>query len=510
MDDIVNNARRNILKGGASLAAMPFVSTLGFMAANNAKAAEACTPERLSAMVQSPYGAVAPVADLTTGLPLLQLPAGFTYRSMGWRDDIMTDGRPCPSNHDGMAVVRSRRIGRSTELTLIRNHELGTATPSSIRLLDAPIYDHAGTGNLPSGGTTTIILRDGVLTEIRPSLGGTLTNCAGGVTPWETWLSCEENTTDRTSVGGKKHGYVFEVSPDPDETTAEPIVEMGRFRHEAVAVDPSNNFAYQTEDLSPTSMLYRFEPENNAGGVNTYADGGKLYAARVSAIVASCSYSSVETVNQSGFSAPFLNDEYQLEWVELANPDAAPININVLGTVRNVSGPFAQGWSAGCARMLRGEGIWYHAGKMYIVDTAAGSEGAVWELNLATQRIKCIYVSQTQLAGNNVDNITVSPRGGILCCEDGGTSNDGALGNGLRLFGLTLQGLPYLFAKNNVNFTAAQYAAAGKNLGGGTGNQLGSEFAGACFDPTGRIMFVNTYAPGMTYAITGPWANGNL
>ncbi len=503
-----NASRRRLLKSGAGLAAAPFVTTLGMMATRNAQAQTAgCA--RLVGMIASPYGTVAPVADLTTGLNLLQLPPGFSYKSMGWRDDPMTDGRLCPNAHDGMAVVRSRRVGRSTELTLIRNHELGTASAASLRLVNAPVYDHSGTGNLPSGGTTTMVVRDGVMVEVRPSLGGTMTNCAGGVTPWETWLTCEENSSDRTSVGGRKHGYVFEVSPNPGETTAQPIFDMGRFNHEAVAIDPSTNFAYETEDANPVAGLYRYEPDNTSGGVNTLADGGTLKAARIRAIVSSC-YTTVEQANQTGFAAPFLGDEYELEWVELATPDSNPTTASVLGTTRNVSGPFAQAWAQGCARMLRGEGIWYHAGKIYIVDTAAGAEGCVWELTLATQRIKAIYVSQTQLAGNNVDNITVSPRGGILCCEDGGNSNDGTLGNGARLFGLALDSKPYLFAKNNINFTTAQYAAAGKNLQGGTGNQLGGEFAGACFDPTGRTLFVNAQTPGVTFAITGPWANGNL
>lgn len=500
-------SRRNMLKGTASLAAAPFVTTFGMMAARNAQAAATC--ERLTQMIASPYGVVAPVLDQTTGLPLLMLPPGFFYKSFGWRDDVMAGGKLTPNAHDGMGVVRSRRVGRSTELTLIRNHELGTTSPANLRLTDAPTYDNSGTGNLPAGGTSTLILRDGNLVNIIPSIGGTMTNCAGGVTPWETWLTCEENTTDRTAVGGKKHGYVFEVSANPEETTAQPLVAMGRFRHEAVAIDPTTNFCYQTEDQSPASLLYRFEPDNDSGVFNSYADGGKLKAARVKAIVSSC-YDSLEQINQSGFGAPYMGDEYELEWVEIANPDADPVTgYNVLGTNRSVSGPFKQGWEAGCARMLRGEGIWYHNGKMYIVDTSAGSEGCVWELTLATQRIKCIYVSQTQLAGNNVDNITVSPRGGILCCEDGGQSPD-ELGNGLRLFGLSANGQPYMFAKNNINFTADQYAAAGKNLLGGTGNQLGSEFAGACFDPTGRTLFVNNYTPGITFAITGPWANGNL
>ena len=66
----------------------------------------------------------------------------------------------------------------------------------------------------------------------------------------------------------------------------------------------------------------------------------------------------------------------------------------------------------------------------------------------------------------------------------------------------------YLFAKNNFDFTTAQYAAAGKDIGGG--NSLSKEFAGACFDPAGRILFVSIQTPGITFAITGPWANGNL
>lgn len=502
----INIGRRGVLKHSASIAiAAPFVSTFGMMAARGAHAQQACG--RFASMAVSPYGTPAPVADLATGLPLLQLPPGFVYKSMGWSNDPMADGRLCPSSHDGMAVVKTRRIGRSTELTLIRNHELGNTNALNLRLVNAPNYDNSGTGDLPAGGCTLLTVRDGVLVDVRPAIGGTRTNCAGGLTPWETWLTCEETTADRTAVGGKKHGYVFEVSTDPAQTTAQPIVGMGRFSHEAACVDPTNSFVYLTEDTSQVSGLYRYEPDNAGGHVNSLADGGKLMAARVKAIVQSCS-ATVEQANQTGIASPFVGDEYELEWVQIADPDASPSQINVLGTNRNASGPFRQAWAAGCARMARGEGIWYHAGKVFIVDTSAGGEGAVWELNLASQRMKCLYVSQVQLAGNNVDNICISPRGGILCCEDGGNSNDGALGLGSRLFGLFADGQPYLFAKNNLDFTTEQYAAVGKSVSGG--NRLNSEFCGACFDPTGRILFVNIQSPGITFAITGPWARGTL
>ncbi|MFN3988026.1 MAG: PhoX family protein [Rhodocyclaceae bacterium] len=496
----VDLTRRRLMQGSAGLAAAPFVATLGMM---TARSAEAQTCERFTGMIDSPYGPVAPVADQATGLELLLLPAGFSYKSFGWTGDPMSNGQPCPGSHDGMAVVQQRRVGRSTELILIRNHEIGNSTTRRLATPGVPTYDAVLSGSGPAGGTTALVLRDGNLVDMYPTLAGTLTNCAGGPTPWGTWLSCEENTTTRAGI---PHGYVFDVDPDPASTSGRPLRDMGRFRHEAVAVDPATMDAYQTEDASPVSALYRFVPNNATGTVGAYEDGGVLAAARIRHIV-SGSASDVIQANQIAFASPCFGDEYEIEWVELPMPDAEPTTVNVLGTNRAVSGPFAQAWALGCARMLRGEGIWYHAGKVYVVDTAAGGDGAVWELTLETQRIRCIYVSSTQLAGNNVDNIAVSPRGGILCCEDGGQSPD-PFGNGSRLFALAADGRPYLFAKNNVVFSAAQAAAAGKSQG--NTNQLGSEFCGACWDPSGRILFVNIQSPGITFAITGPWAKGNL
>lgn len=89
-------------------------------------------------------------------------------------------------------------------------------------------------------------------------LGGTQANCVGVVTAWGTWLSCEEIGSDAVGVAGKKHGYVFEVSADPAQTTGLPIIGMGRIAHEAAAVDPA--LASSTKPkTAPENRASRFQ-----------------------------------------------------------------------------------------------------------------------------------------------------------------------------------------------------------------------------------------------------------
>lgn len=509
--------RRSVLKGSAAAMAMGTIASFG--ALYSRQAAAVGDPLQL-APVPSPYGPVAPVVDGSTGLPLLQLPPGFSYRSFGWTGDLMDDGQPCPGSHDGMAVLRLTKDSRSRfdlgdrsraqgpAFVLVRNHERGVGD-----LIQAPgVYDDAllppPFSNTAAGGTTNLHWRRGQWLGMEGSLGGTLVNCAGGPTPWGTWLTCEEIKTDIASASGRRHGYVFEVHANAERTTGIPLVGLGRFSHEAVAVDPRTGCVYLTEDDRNKSGFYRFIPNDAGNRFRSLENGGRLQAARV-----------VGQANADLIVAA-IGDEYQIEWVDIADPDMdgsfAPLDFPDVSPGETLSGPFAQAWDEGALRMSRGEGIWHSAGKLFIVDTSTGldsenrrgrGEGCVWVYDIAAQRLKALYVSGNPLAGNNPDNITVSPRGGVVLCEDGGNSPD-EFGPGSRLLGLNPLGEAYYFCKNNIELTAEQIADAGKTID--AGDYRGFEFCGACWDPFGRTMFVNIQTPGITFAITGPWRSGNL
>ncbi|HVG05318.1 MAG TPA: alkaline phosphatase PhoX [Burkholderiaceae bacterium] len=459
-----------------------------------------------SGQVTGPYGPPAPVRDQSTGLPLLQLPTGFQYTSFSWSGDAMADGRPCPDRHDGMAVVATRRVDGGEEHVLIRNHE--RALGSALSMIAAPGQYDTGTigGRSALGGTTNLVFRDGNWMSVEPSLGGTLVNCAGGPTPWGSWLTCEETLSNEVSTQGRRHGYVFEVAANASQTSGNPILGMGRFSHEAAAVDPATGYVYLTEDLRNASGFYRFIPTRTRGALGSLEDGGRLQAARVVG------------KNNASLIVARRCDEYTLEWIDIANPDqdAGPVegpSLPGFDPTSRGSGPFSQAWAAGALQLARGEGLWCSGGKMYLVDTATGVDainrsgrgrGALWELDLTTMKLKAVFVSGNQLIGNNPDNVTLSPRGGVLLCEDGGGVAD-AYGVGTRMLGITAQGDSFIFGKNNIELTAAQIAGAHKNIT--PGNYREYEFAGACWEPSGRVLFCNIQTPGITFAIWGPWGD---
>lgn len=505
-------SRRGLIKGGSAAIVTAFGAPIAALASRVANAAE-CLPGTASLGMASPYGALAPVNDLTTGLPLIQLPPGFSYKSYGWRGDIMADGLPTPGTHDGMGVVLTRKVGRSSELVLVRNHEQSTSSNAAniIGASRASVakYDVGVTGaNYQIGGTTNLVWRDGNWVESFASFGGTYRNCAGGVSNWGSWLTNEELLSNNVSSAGKKHGYIFEVPADPTATPANsnPIVAMGRMAHEASALDTQTGIWYLTEDQGNANTLYRFLPNNASGGLNSLHAGGRMQGLKVKGVM------------NADMRLPTLCQTFDIEWVDIADPDldAAPLASRV-GTV-NASGPYRQAYANGAAIFGANEGCWVANGKVFFTDKQVNSSpnrsGRIWALDLASNTLQAIFVGNDITVGNSPDNICVSPRGGLLFCEDGNGSGLNAAGQTvtgrvMRLMALHPSGSTYAFAANNYNFSAAQLAAAGKP-GAATGDQRDTEWCGSTFSPDGRVLFANLQAPGITVAITGPWANGTL
>ena len=410
---------------------------------------------------QAGYGPLAPVRDETTRLPLLDLPSGFRYRSFGWIGDPLARGLATPGLHDGMAAFP----GRGGRVRLVRNHELRAGPAIAPR----PLYDRNG-----CGGTTTLDFdtRTGSVTDAQVSLAGTAVNCAGGPTPWGSWLSCEETVL---GPGGgndfeEPHGYIFEV-PANGRATAEPLRAMGRFVHEAIAVDPDTGIVYETEDQQ-TSGLYRFLPAE-AGNL---AAGGRLEMLAV----AGAPEADLRAGQRTG-------DWRDVQWVPIDDPDPADAGPNTV---------FAQGREGGGATFRRLEGIWYGGGRIYVVATEGGDvrAGQVWEYEPGRERMRLLFESPGPDVLDMPDNLCVSPRGGIVLCEDGRD------GNFLR--GLRTDGRIFPFARNTVVLDGRP--------NGISGDFRSSEFAGATFSPDGRWLFVNVQIPGVTLAITGPWADGAL
>lgn len=490
--------RRRLLGGLAMLGAgLPLPAFANRYAALLAQR-EAPSPGR---RVESPYGPVRPAVDEATGLTLLELPAGFRYRSFSWADDPMDDGQPCPGNHDGMAVVGGNPD--ADDWLLVRNHEKWDGAPFA-----APAtYDR---GTMPDdvplsagGGATSLRVRRGRLVSARPSLAGTLINCGGGATPWGTWLSCEEIQLDAASSTGRRHGYVFEVDPDPLRTSGAPIVGMGRFSHEAAAVDIAHGHVYLSEDswIARASGFYRYLPNDRSGRRGSLEAGGRLQAARV------------RGRPNADLRAPAPGERHRIEWIDIADPDAdSRLLILAAGDEeQRVSGPFAQAWAEGGLRLARGEGLWFANGMLVMSDTAAGRNakgeagrgpGAIWAFDPARDELVAIFAGQQAIDGHHPDNLAIDPRGGLMFCEDGGGIADaGRFGN--RLMGVDARGDAFVFARNAAALGAQALARAGKRCP--AGDYRGAEFAGICFDPAGRWLFVNLYSPGLSLAITGPW-----
>jgi len=432
-------------------------------------------------------GAVAAPADEGYGplLPdpanVLSLPKGFSYRVFSRTGQTMDDALRVPGKHDGMAAFP----GPDGLTILVRNHELSADLGAAdafgpnreliSKVSPGKFYD-AGYGKSPApGGTTTLLYntRDQMLERHFLSLAGTLRNCAGGPTPWGSWITCEETVVRANEKEYEKdHGYNFEVPATAEISLADPIAlrEMGRFNHEAVAVDPKSGIVYQTEDRSE-GLIYRYIP-NEKGKL---AAGGKLQALRVR------DRTSFDTRNWDKRPAITPGTVVDVEWVDMEDIDSPTDELRMWGY-----------YSKGCARFARGEGMWYGEGAVYFACTNGGTrkQGQIWRYTPSPAegtgdetsqpgRLELFIEPNNSDLMRNADNLTVSPWGDVVFAEDNGQDN--------RLVGVTPQGRLYTIARNVLN---------------------NSEFAGCCFSPDGTTLFANIQNPGLTLAIFGPWRRG--
>ncbi len=451
-------SRRQFLAATGSLAFAAPLTAFG----------ERLSGEALPARAGDGYGAIRPAADGATGLRLLELPEGFRYVSFSWRGDRFDDGGITPGAHDGMAAFAAPG-GR---IRLIRNHEID---------LDTGAFGAARAYDASAGGGTTTVEFDpasGAFVKAWASLCGTTRNCAGGPTPWGSWLTCEESLVEPRPANQfrQPHGYVFEV-PSEGAATALPLKGLGRFVHEAIAIDPSTGHVYLTEDHGAAGF-YRFVPKTPG----TLIDGGRLDMLAVDARPRF----DTRMGQRSGHSLP-------VHWVPIADPDR-PHRVNDLGDAEGVS---SQGRDQGAAIFARLEGAWYGGGSIFFDATSGGNAGSgqVWEYVPSREELRLVFESPGPHVLNKPDNLTVSPRGGLAICEDSSDATQ-------RIHGLTRDGRLFPFIRNNAVLNGERH--------GYRGDFRNREFTGVTFSPDGQWMFFNIQTPGMTFAVTGPWERGKL
>ena len=391
---------------------------------------------------------------------VLDLPPGFSYRVLSRLGETMDDGEAVPDAADGMGCFD---LGNG-KIALVRNHELRPDRADPVAR--APAYDTVARSTLAlPGGTSTIVLDAATLEVERQyrSLAGTIRNCAGGITPWNSWLSCEENTTTVQEARGRlnrDHGYVFEVPAAHDGLVDPvPLRAMGRFNHEAACVDPASGIVYMTEDRDD-SLFYRFLPSERGN----LAAGGTLQALVLDGI--QVTRNSEDDADRIAVNTPVAG-----RWITLDNVEAPDDDLRQRGADR------------GAAIFARGEGIWMGEGEMFFTATSGGAagEGQIFRLQPrgdGPDLLELFYESPSASEYSFGDNLVVSPFGDLIVCED---QYGETVDNYLR--GITPAGEAYPFARL----------------------RLQTEPAGACFSPDGRTLFVNAYSPTMTFAITGPW-----
>lgn len=434
--------RRTFLRASALAGGSLVASPLRALAALGEKIDLTGEPVALRAPGNAGYGPLRPAGHE------LDLPEGFSYVRFGGAGSPMSNGRPTPEAHDGMAAFG----GPNGTVRLVRNHEIDGHHAA----FASDAYDPTA-----GGGTVNLVFDPGPgrLVASYPSLAGTVRNCAGGATPWGTWISCEETTDGLIDGYGQKHGYCFEVPAGAAAPVrALPLRGLGRFKHEAVCVDRGSGDVYLTEDQA-TAGFYRFQPKVKGA----LAAGGRL---QMLAVAGRPGYDTRKG-QQRGSALP-------VGWVDIPDPDPDDVGRRPLAV-------FQQGRSRGGALFARLEGCFWHQGRAVIVSTEGGNAGIgqVWEYRPGDQRLALVFESPSADVLRKPDNITATPGGALLLCEDGPGPD--------HIRGLDPSGRVFDLARNRFS---------------------DGEFAGATFSPDGKVLFVNVQRPGVTFAITGPWGRG--
>lgn len=445
-------------------------TTLGFTGLHTLLGC-ATKQQATSGNLLSGYGALIPDPN-----GILDLPEGFNYTIVSRVGDLMSDGFRVPHRPDGMAAFP----GPNGLTLVVRNHEVGAGAPATegpfsennslLNQIEASqIYDPGVEGVPALGGTSTIVYntRTQQVERQHLSLSGTIRNCAGGPTPWNSWITCEETTLRAGDEWKEDHGYNFEVPATADALIAAPIPlkAMGRFNHEAVAVHPATSIVYETEDRHD-GLIYRFIPNTPENLVA----GGRLQAL---VVVDAASMDTRNWENQ----AVAVGQSLAVRWMDVENVESPEDDLRL------------RGFDRGAARFARGEGMWYGNDAVYFACTNGGTsrKGQIWKYTPSpgegtSQEINEPAVLELFAEPNdtnlveNCDNLTVAPWGDLIVCED--TDSD------QNLVGITPDGAFYKLAKNT---------------------QESSELAGVTFSPDGSTLFVNIQHDGLTLAITGPW-----